>query len=86
MSGRPILAHTPPGCFLTRFLRENDCALIVDRPDVDALREALERLRTDFSLRSRLAANARRTAERFRAPRVAAEFRRVLGLPVGAKD
>jgi glycosyltransferase involved in cell wall biosynthesis len=81
MSGRPILAHSPPGCFLTRFLRENACALVVDRPDVSALREALEQLRTDFSLRSRLVANALRTAARFRATAVAGEFRRVLGLP-----
>jgi glycosyltransferase involved in cell wall biosynthesis len=80
MSGRPILAHSPPGCFLTRFLRENECALVVDRPDVDALCEALEQLRSDFSLRSRLAANALRTAERFQATAVAAELRRVVGL------
>ena len=38
ISGRPILAHAPRGCFLTRFLAENDCALVVDRADTGAAR------------------------------------------------
>ena len=76
ISGRPILAHSPADSFLTKFLVENDCALVVDRPDVDALCEAIERLRTDTDLRSRLVRNALRAAERFQAARVAAEFRK----------
>jgi len=32
ISGKPILAHTPKGVFLTEFLKENDCAFIVDEP------------------------------------------------------
>jgi glycosyltransferase involved in cell wall biosynthesis len=76
MSGRPILAHTLSDCFLTRFLRKHDCALIVDKPDVQALREALERLRTDYPLRRRLAENALKAARQFQAKDVAAELRR----------
>lgn len=33
ISGKPILAHTPKGVFLTEFLEKNDCAFIVDEPD-----------------------------------------------------
>jgi glycosyltransferase involved in cell wall biosynthesis len=80
VSGRPILAHSPPDCFLTRFLRENECALIIDQPDVNALREALDRLRTDYPLRRRLVENALKTARQFQATEVAAELRRCVGL------
>ena len=76
LCGRPILAHSPPDCFLTRFLRKNDCALIVDRPDVGALHEALERLRTDYAMRRHLVENALETAKQFQAANVAAELRK----------
>ena len=75
ISGRPILAHTPADCFLTHFLRENDCALVVEQPDVDALTAAIERLRSDASLRRRLVSNALKAAAQFQACRVAREFR-----------
>ena len=78
LCGRPILAHSTAGSFITRFLIENQCALVVDQPDVNMLREAIERLRTDKELRSRLVRNALRTAEQFQASRVAEEFRRRL--------
>lgn len=73
--GRPILAHVPPNCYLTRFLREHDCALIVDEPSISALLEAIQRLRTDAQLRSDLVRNALRAAAIFHAPRVAAMLR-----------
>ncbi len=69
--GRPILAHTPPDCYLTRFLRNHQCALIVDTPCIAALVEAVEKLRDDHELRSKLVTAATRTAELFHAPRVA---------------
>src|SRR5262249_52294238 len=31
---RPILAHTPPDSYLTRFLKKQKCAFVVDRPSV----------------------------------------------------
>ncbi len=79
ISGRPILAHSPPDCFLTRFLREHDCALVVDQPDLGALRQAIEQLRTDYPLRQRLVRKALQAAQRFRAAEVAAELRRWTG-------
>jgi glycosyltransferase involved in cell wall biosynthesis len=78
ISGRPILAHTPPGCFLTRFLTENDCALVVDKADVGELRDAIQRLRSDEQLRCRLVQNALITAARFQGATVVAEFRKWL--------
>ena len=79
--GRPILAHSPPDCFLTRFLKEWRCALIVDVPDKNAVIEAIERLRSDACLRAELVSNALRTAEMFQATRVAETCRRYLKMP-----
>jgi len=76
ISGRPILTHSPADAFLTKFLVENDCALVVDRPEVGALCAAIEQLRSDAALRSRLVRNALRTAKQFQAANVAAEFRK----------
>lgn len=78
--GRPILAHAPPHCFLTRFLREHACALVVDTPSVDAVLDAAERLRTDAELRASLVRKALRTAKLFQGSRVGVQLRGVLGL------
>jgi glycosyltransferase involved in cell wall biosynthesis len=83
ISGRPILAHTPSDCYLTSFLREHECALVVDQPDQDALVAALQRLREDGTLRAQLVRNALRTAEIFRASIVAASLRGVLDIRAG---
>jgi glycosyltransferase involved in cell wall biosynthesis len=75
LCGRPILAHAPPDCYLTRFLRRHECALIVDDPDVRELVKAIERLRSDAALRSKVVANALKAAERFLASNVVAVLR-----------
>jgi glycosyltransferase involved in cell wall biosynthesis len=75
ISGRPILAHAPPRCYLTRFLRERDCALVVDAPQVEAVLAGIERLRSDADLRSHLVRNALHAAESFRASRIACTMR-----------
>ena len=75
LCGRPILAHTPADCYLTRFLKEHGCALVVDKPSVPALLEAIRRLQTDAKLRSDLVRSALQTAKMFHAPRVAATLR-----------
>jgi glycosyltransferase involved in cell wall biosynthesis len=76
--GRPILAHTPANCFLTRFLKQWDCALIVEEPTVDAVVAAIGRLRGDKTLRDRLVGNALKAAEQFQAEHVAAHLRKML--------
>ena len=76
--GRPILAHAPPDCFLSRFLRSHQCALVVDQPDVRAILEAVRRLREDADLRAFLVRNALLVARSFHAPTVAARLRSLL--------
>jgi glycosyltransferase involved in cell wall biosynthesis len=73
--GRPILAHTPPDCYLTGFLHKHNCALIVDTASVQALINAIERLRADRELRTDLVRQALRAAEMFHAPRVVTTLR-----------
>lgn len=73
--GRPILAHSPSGCFLTRFLKQNDCALVIEEPSPALIQTAINTLRTDAALRTRLVRNAMKAAEQFYAPRVAGNFR-----------
>jgi glycosyltransferase involved in cell wall biosynthesis len=80
LCGRPILAHSPPDCYLTRFLKEHQCALTVTEPSIEALLDAIRRLRSDAQLRADLVRNALRTAEMFHAPRVAATLRARLEL------
>jgi glycosyltransferase involved in cell wall biosynthesis len=77
--GRPILAHTPPGCFLTRFLKEHDCALVIDVADGPAIQRGIEELRSNRELRARLVGNALRAAELFQASRVAGRLRELIG-------
>lgn len=74
-SGRPILAHSPPDSFLTRFLRERDCALIVDQPDEARIERALERIAHDESCRDRLVRNAWDASRLFDVRRVADRLR-----------
>ena len=52
---------------------------VVDNPSVPELVEAIERLRSDAVLRSRLTRNALRAAKLFESKSVAAEFRAKLG-------
>jgi glycosyltransferase involved in cell wall biosynthesis len=78
LSGRPILAHLPGDCFLAEFLREHNCALLVDDPSVEALKHNLERLRCDESLRAELVSNALQTVRMFEAPRVAQHLRDII--------
>lgn len=73
--GRPILAHAPPGSYITRFLRDSGAAIVVDSPDVDELKVAIGKLQTDSSLRMTLIRNALKAAERFQAAEVAANLR-----------
>ncbi|MFN7771257.1 MAG: glycosyltransferase [Planctomycetota bacterium] len=80
LSGVPIVAHTPRGAFLTRWLRKHDCAEVVDDPDKEALIAAFERLAGNPERCRVLSTNAQKAAEEFFAPRVADLLRRRLNL------
>jgi hypothetical protein len=84
ISQRPILAHLPKDCFLAEFLRRHECALIVDEPDLEALRNGLKRLRDDRDLRAHLVRQALLAARQFQACSVAGYLRKVMENAGGA--
>lgn len=77
-SNRPIFAHSPKGAFLTDFLRENDCAEIVDEKDENAINEAVNRLLTDDKRREQLVKNALKTAQIFDLRRVSQQLKNTI--------
>jgi glycosyltransferase involved in cell wall biosynthesis len=62
-ASRPIVATDADG--LAEVLRDGDNALVVPKRDSTALARAIVRLMDEDELRGRLAANARRTADRY---------------------
>lgn len=74
-SNRPILAHSPKGAFLTDFLRENECAEIVDEKDENAINVAINRLLADEKRREYLVKNALKTVQMFDLNRVSQQLR-----------
>ena len=78
ISERPILGHVPRDCFFAEFLRSHGCALIVDEPDVAALRDAVDRLSQNPALRLDLVRRALSAARHFQASTVASHLRNVM--------
>lgn len=74
-SNRPILAHTPNDVFFTNFLRQNDCAEIVDEKDENAINAAIQRLLTDEKRREHIIKNAIKTAQIFDLKRITQELK-----------
>lgn len=75
LSLRPILAHSPAHSFLNHWLREHDCAEVVDVADLAALRQKLDWLRQHPERREALVRNALQAVVKFDAKRVAQNFR-----------
>jgi len=57
-SGRPILCHAPHGSFISSYLRDHDCGLVVDQSDPERLAAALDQLLRDTTLQSKITTNA----------------------------
>lgn len=78
---RPVLVHAPPDSFVSKYFREHDCGLVVDRDDPALLARELGRLLDDAALRDRLAANAReRAVADFSLSAASTKFAEVFGL------
>jgi glycosyltransferase involved in cell wall biosynthesis len=57
-SGHPILVNAPAYAEASRYVRENDCGLVIESREPQGIASALVRLTTDAELRSRLTTNA----------------------------
>lgn len=78
VSGKPILAHSPKGVFLTNFLNEHDCALNVDIKSEEAIYKAIDLLCNDENLVERIVCNAIRTSKIFQLENVADKLKKSL--------
>jgi glycosyltransferase involved in cell wall biosynthesis len=56
-SGRPILAHVPPG-FISKYMREHDCGYFVDQSSFELLAETIRSIALDHERRIRVTQNA----------------------------
>ena len=73
-SGRPILAHVPADSFVAHFCRRHECALVVDKPDVDALIGAMRLLARGGPGVAHMVAKAQAASKLFTADRAQREF------------
>lgn len=73
-SGRPILAHVPPGSFASDFLGHAGAALVVDDRSEGALERGLSLLVTDANLRARLVEKASSLVRLFSLPEAQRQF------------
>ncbi|MCX5815359.1 MAG: hypothetical protein NTX75_03840 [Proteobacteria bacterium] len=81
VAGRPILVHAPGYSYVAVYGREEGFALVVDRPDIELLRQAILQLKTDGVLCERIVANALRVAKQHHdAARVSMQLQRYMGL------
>lgn len=62
-AGTPVLVHAPADSFISRYFRDHECGLVIDRDDPKLLAGAIERLLSDDDLRQRLTANAWQRAQ-----------------------
>jgi hypothetical protein len=72
LAGRPILLHSPPQSFLTRFFRESQAATIIDTPEPSAI---LSVFNNELWQDPRLIANAWQASQQFYGPQVAQKLR-----------
>lgn len=63
-AGRPILAHVPKDSFVSWYLKEHCCGIVVDTNDENDLSKGLDLLINDNSLRERLSLKAIDAAKR----------------------
>lgn len=60
--GRPILVHAPADSFLSWYFRRNNCGMVVDHNNRQLLKDSLDRLLVDETLRQSLSVAARKRA------------------------
>lgn len=61
-SGRPVLVHAPKGAFVSEYIRQHCCGVVVDEPDPVRLAAALRRILEDNAVRARVVTAARERA------------------------
>lgn len=78
LSGIPIVAHSPPHAFLTRWLRQHECAEVVDTPNEQSLVDAIQRLIDNPDRCQKLSRNAQDAVGVYHVDNVIKELRQRL--------
>lgn len=78
LSGKPIIAHSPEGSFLNDFIRQHQCAELVNDPSAEAIIAGLEKITNDLDYQKRLVAAAEETAKQFYGPNVVKQLQSIL--------
>lgn len=72
---KPLLVHAPHDSFLATFVRENNCAALVDQRDSKAIIEQLEKIISDRVYAKELRDNAAKTAHLFYGKNIAQQLK-----------
>jgi len=83
LSGKPILAHSPKGSFLNSFIKEFNCAELIDVADEGEIVTGLNRITNDLNYQKQLIENAAKAAENFYGPSVVEKLKQTLEGKVG---
>ncbi|MEM9823879.1 MAG: glycosyltransferase [Bacteroidota bacterium] len=86
LSGKPIIAHSPPGSFLNQFIGEHQCAALVDQPSEQAIVETLEKMIADVEHQEKLVKAAQQTSTLFYGPNVADQLKQQLSQSIVQKS
>jgi len=58
---RPILVHSPPNAFFTKFMKENDCGFVVDEPNEQILSDMIKTILVENDMVNQKVKNALNT-------------------------
>lgn len=79
LSGKPIIAHSPPGSFLNEFIEKHQCAALVDQANEAKLIQGLETIILDETYQQQLVNAAKETSKQFYGPTVVTKLKQELG-------
>lgn len=74
LAGRPLLVHAPQHSYLSEYIQERGCGVVVDVPDEEAIRSAAQTLTSDELLARRVTTCAAEAARMFHGPVVKAQL------------
>ena len=78
LSGKPIIAHSPPGSFLNQFIKEHHCAALVDKAETKAIISTLEKIIKEEEYQKELVEAAKKTSQLFYGPNVVKKLKSYL--------
>ncbi|MBU1046013.1 glycosyltransferase [Patescibacteria group bacterium] len=61
VAGKPMLIHAPASTYLVKYAKENNCAMVVDKNEVEELKRGIKTLIENPELARQLIQNARKT-------------------------